>query len=148
VALSEVRGLPIDQRQELGANKEVDFLLTQHHLSQGEVGNAISVAQKEVFSEPGKPEPRIQLATLMIQRGEMKGAQASLAGVVSGSNKDDLSFTSVALTLYSVALCGPGASAQDKATSLRGIQRAVMLRPFSMKSWQALGYIRCYAAAT
>ncbi len=33
-ALSEVRGLTIDQRQELGVNKEVDFLLVQHYLSQ------------------------------------------------------------------------------------------------------------------
>lgn len=114
----------------------------------GEVGNAISVVQKEVFSEPGNHEPRIQLATLMIQRGEMKGAQAILTGVLSSNNKDDLSSTSDALALYSIALCGPGASAQDKATSLRRIQRAVMLRPFRMKSWKTLGYIRCYIAAT
>lgn len=33
-ALSEVLGLPIDQRHELDANREVDYLLVQHHLSQ------------------------------------------------------------------------------------------------------------------
>jgi superkiller protein 3 len=33
-ALSEVVVLPIDQRQELDANREVDYLLVQHQLSQ------------------------------------------------------------------------------------------------------------------
>ncbi len=83
----------------------------------------------------------------MIQRGEVKGGLASLAGLVAG-NKDDLSSTSAALTLHSIALCGPEASVQERASSLREIQRAIMLRPAEGKPWQALGYIRCFAAAT
>ncbi|KAF9451265.1 protein prenylyltransferase [Macrolepiota fuliginosa MF-IS2] len=145
-ALSEVINLPLDQRQELDINREVDYLLVQHHLSQGKIDKAVSVAQKEVLSEPGKPEPRIQLATLMIQKGERRSALALLAGTSSSGTKEDLVSTSTALVLHSVALCSTEASAQDKATSLREIQRAIMLRPFNMKSWRALGYIRSCAA--
>lgn len=116
--------------------------------TKGRISDALSVAQKEVFSEPGKPEPRIQLATLLIRKGERRSAFALLADTSSSDNKDDLPSMSAALTLHSVALCSPDASGQDKATSLRQIQRAIMLRPSNMKSWQALGYIRsCIATA-
>lgn len=33
-ALSEVLGLPVDQRQELDDHREVDYLVVQHRLSQ------------------------------------------------------------------------------------------------------------------
>jgi superkiller protein 3 len=157
-ALSEVLGLPLDQRQELDTNREVDYLLVQHHLSQvcpsqiiptrahipkkGKINGAVSVAQKEVLSEPGKLEPRIQLATLMVQKGERKSALALLSDAITGGDKDDISSASAALTLHSVTLCSPEATAEDKVTSHGEIQRAIMLRPSHVKPWQALGYIR------
>ncbi|KAJ3567050.1 hypothetical protein NP233_g6613 [Leucocoprinus birnbaumii] len=140
-ALSEVLGLPLDQRQELDTNREVDYLQVQHHLSLGQIDDAISVAQKEVLSEPGKPELRIQLATLMLQKGERKSALALLSDAIT-SEDDDLASTSAALTLHSVALCAPEAPAEDKSMGLREIQKAIMLRPSHVKSWQALAYIR------
>ncbi|KAF5351978.1 hypothetical protein D9756_007386 [Leucocoprinus leucothites] len=142
-ALSEVLNLPLDQRQELDTNREVDYLQVQHHLSLGQIGDAVSVAQKEVLSEPGNPEPRIQLASLMLQKGERKSALALLSdAIASNRDVDDLSSTSAALTLRSVAVCTPEAPAEDKTVSLREIQKAIMLRPSHVKSWRALAYIR------
>ncbi|KXN90207.1 Superkiller protein 3 [Leucoagaricus sp. SymC.cos] len=146
-ALSEVLGLPLDQRQELDTNREVDYLLVQHYLSQGKVNGAVSIAQKEVLLEPGKPEPRMQLATLMFQKGERKCAMALLSDAIA-NDQEDLTSTSAALALHSVAMCTPEAPVQDKVTSLREIQRAIMLRPSHERSWEALAYVRsCIAVA-
>jgi len=163
-ALSEVRNLPIDRRQELDTYREVDYLLVHHHLSlvskldvlfagsnsrdmKNQTNEAVSVAQKEIFSEPGKFEPRIRLATLLFCKGEQNSAQALLSDAIK-NNRNDLALTSDALTLHSIALCAPGATAKDKAAMLREVQRAIMLRPWRVKPWQALTYIRSWSATS
>jgi len=160
--LSEVRNLPIDRRQELDTYREVEYLLVQHHLSlvskldvlfagsnsrdlKNQTSEAVSVAQKEIFSEPGKFEPRIRLATLLFRKGEQSSAQALLSDAIKNV-RNDLALTSDALTLHSIALCAPGATARDKAAMLREVQRAIMLRPWHVKPWQALAYIRSWSA--
>jgi superkiller protein 3 len=157
-ALSEVLGLPVDQRQELDVHRDVDYLVVQHQLSkvccvlfpfglnlncfQERSGDAMAVAQREVFLEPGKSEPRIRLANLMIQSKRPRAALSLLSEAVSTSIGDDPASAVVALRLHSVALCSPDAPTQNLQEGLREIQRAVMLRPFNLKSWQTLGYIR------
>jgi len=109
-----------------------------------QTSEAVSVAQKEVLSEPGKIEPRTRLATLLLRKGEQNSARALLSDAIK-NNRNDLGLTSDALTLRSIALCATGATAKDKAAMLREVQRAIMLRPWHVETWQALTYIRSWS---
>jgi len=160
-ALSEIRNLPIDRRQELDTYREVDYLLEQHHLSlvrnldvfagsnsrdtKNQTSETVWLTQKEVLLEPGKFEPRIRLATLLFRKGEQKSARALLSDAIK-NDRNDLALTSDVLTLHSIALCATGATPKDKAAMLREVQRAIMLRPWRVKPWQALTYIRSWSA--
>ncbi|KAI0674837.1 TPR-like protein [Trametes maxima] len=142
-ALSEILSLPLDQRLQRDPERDVTYLLTQHHLGQGDATQALSVAQKAVFAEPARTDVRYSLASLTLRSGESGAALAVLGG--SAQTQGDFAQLRASLALRAVALCveetGHGAEA------LRLAQKAVALSPWDRHSWEALAYVRGRSAS-
>ncbi|KAF8070280.1 TPR-like protein [Lyophyllum atratum] len=132
-ALSEILALPLEKRHELDPDRNVDYLLTQYHLGQGDVKKAVTVAQSAVWAEPSRSEARTALATLMLQQNQFDSALA----VLSGSDDASIDNLPASLNIQAVAH-----SHSDRAVALREVQRAVMLSPSNMRCWQALALVR------
>ena len=143
-ALSELLSLPLDQRHERDPEREVTYLLIQHHLGQGDAKQAFSVAQKAVFAEPARADVRRELASLPLQIGDGAAALAILGG--SAQTEGDLAQLRASFVQHAVALCleiGNGGSATE---ALKLAQKGVMLSPWDKRGWEALAYIRSRSA--
>lgn len=107
---------------------------------QGDSTTALSTAQKAVFAEPARAEPRCDVASLTLQLGEPSSTLAILSG--SSAQKDnDLDVVRASLGLCAVAesLVGGG---EGPRLGLREAQRAIMLSPWEMQNWRVLAYVR------
>lgn len=149
-ALSEVQSLPIERRQELDPQRHVVYLLMQHHLAQvcivtcpvsavtvnclhqGDVEQAIRIAQKALHIEPSSIHLRRELASLTLQQGNMSATHAMI-DVHSLTRQDEAKGT---LPLAAIACDGKGGAA------LRYAQKAIILDPANTQSWKVLAYIR------
>lgn len=131
-ALSEVQSLPIERRQELDPQRDVVYLLMQHHLAQGEVEQAIRIAQKAMHIEPSSIHLRRELASLTLQQGNTNATHAMI-DVCSLTHQDEAKGT---LPLAAIACDSKGGAA------LRYAQKAIMLDPANIQSWKVLAYIR------
>ncbi|KAI8969575.1 TPR-like protein [Trametes punicea] len=138
-ALSEILSLPIDQRHERDPERDVTYLLVQHHLGQGDAKHALSIAQKAVFAEPERTDARRELASLTLRSGQSASALAILEG--SAQNQNDFAQLRASLALHAVSRC---VEDEDRAASkaLRLAQKAVMLSPWGSTEWKALAYVR------
>ncbi|KAF8135619.1 hypothetical protein EV363DRAFT_1321133 [Boletus edulis] len=130
-ALSEIQSLSIERRQELDPRRDVTYLLVQHHLGQGDVEQATRIAQKALHAEPSNVQLRRELASLILQQGNLRTAQAILEVHLSEENIMEMKET-----LPLVAIAGKG---QD---AFRCAQKAIMLDPGKLQNWQTLAYVR------
>ncbi|OSD01253.1 TPR-like protein [Trametes coccinea BRFM310] len=142
-ALSEVLSLPVDQRHERDPERDVTYLLIQHHLAQGDPKQALSVSQKAVFAEPERTDVRRELASLTLRNGESAAALAILGG--SAQTQSDFSELRASLALHAVV---ESVEAQEDAQSdaLRLAQKAVKLTPWDKRAWEALAFARSRSA--
>lgn len=135
-ALSEILALPLERRHALDPAHDVPYLLTQHHLAQGDASGALSTTQTAAYAEPSQSTIRRQLATLTLQQGEAATAVAVLRGATSADDapedNDDLALRAVA-----EAVVEP----KDEA-AVRLAQKAVQRRPWARMTWRALAYAR------
>lgn len=134
-ALSEILALPPDQRLARDPDREVTYLLVQHHLGQGDVQQALSVSQKAVIVEPSRPEIRQTLAELVLQQGDGEGSLAVLAA----THQESLAQQRDSLYLRAIARC-VNAKTQEEAHQLA--HKAVMLTPWDKRNWQALAFVK------
>ncbi|KAI0371043.1 TPR-like protein [Pilatotrama ljubarskyi] len=141
-ALSEVLSLPLDQRHERDPERDVTYLLVQHHLGQGDARQATSVAQKAVFAEPERTDVRRELASLTLRDGKSSAALAILSG--SSQARGDLADLRASLALHAVALCVE--SWGGAAEALKLAQKGVMLSPWDRRGWAAVAYVRSRGA--
>ncbi|PPQ64992.1 hypothetical protein CVT26_015701, partial [Gymnopilus dilepis] len=149
-ALSEILALPVDQKHQLDPQRHVDYLLTQHHLAQGDVKGALSLAQAAVQAEPSSTSQRNRLASIVMQSGEYNDALALLAGVAAGAagKSGDMHADIEALSIQAVARASgsEGLSKEEEQErlnkALREAQRAIMMRPSEMRGWRTLAYVR------
>ncbi|KAJ7647495.1 superkiller protein 3 [Roridomyces roridus] len=128
-ALAEVLALPLDKRLELDPRRDVNYLLTKHHIGQGNAGKAIGVAQGAVFAEPGRQDSRNQLAMLNIQMGDSTAARALLS---ASAESFETARNSVALQAI---------TATENESAKRYAQKAVFLSPGETRSWQTLACV-------
>lgn len=134
-ALTDLLSLPLDRRLKLDPQRDVDYLLTNHHIGQGNAAAAFSVAQGAVFAEPGRSDVRRELATLSIQRGLHTSALALFA---AGSDSDSVDTARKLLALQAVSESLTG---DEVKIGKRQAQKAVFLSPWEMRNWQALAYV-------
>ncbi|KAI0633616.1 TPR-like protein [Trametes polyzona] len=142
-ALSELLSLPLDQRHERDPERDVTYLLVQHHLGQGEAQQARSVAQKAVYAEPARTDARRSLAALTLRSGAPAAALAILGSPESRA-QGDFAALRAALALHAVALCVKARESAPEA--LRLAQKAVVLSPWDKQAWEAVAYVRSRAA--
>ncbi|TCD60261.1 Superkiller protein 3 [Steccherinum ochraceum] len=136
-ALAEILSLSIPERQERDPEGDVTYLLIQHHLSQGDIAQAISVAQKAIVAHPSHPKHKQQLAALALQSGKADVAQAVLSSL---SAEEDLTQSREVAALQAlVELQGPQGRQQ---VAMRLARRAVMLAPWKEFDWRALACVR------
>ncbi|CAK5265358.1 unnamed protein product [Mycena citricolor] len=130
-ALADLLALPPDRRFTLDPSRDVDDLLLQHRLGQGNLSLAMAIAQGSVMAEPSRAEARQQLALLNVQRGEPSAAVALL----STESSDTPAWKHLALQAMSLSLKG---DCDNSAVSLA--QKLVFLRPWDEDHWQALAH--------
>ncbi|KAG6829553.1 hypothetical protein H0H92_004222 [Tricholoma furcatifolium] len=138
-ALSELLALPREQRYDRDPGRNVDHLLTQYHLGQGDTKKAVAVMQGALFSEPSRIECRASLARVMIQEEKYDAALALLEG--TSSKEVGVAELPTLLSLRAVALVATG----NKDEAMHAAQRAVMLMPSDTRCWQALALVRSRA---
>lgn len=160
-ALSEVMALPIDQKHKLDPQRDVDYLLIQHSLSQvrpdslnyphivyffvykqGDSRQALSIAQHAVSLEPSSIKQRSRLACLIIQnRNDAEEALALLKGVINLDDNGQLEAAISGFNLQAVAqVCN--SDTDHNIDALRKAQRAIFMYPSDLKGWQTLAYVR------
>ncbi|KAH9895045.1 TPR-like protein [Cubamyces lactineus] len=143
-ALSEVVSLPIDQRHERDPERDVTYLLVQHHLGQGDAKQALSVAQKAVYTEPERTDVRRELASLTLRNGQSAAALAILGG--SAQTQSDFAELRASLALHAIALSVEGGDGLTVSEAIRLAQKGVMLSPWDKQGWEALAYVRSRGA--
>lgn len=136
-ALSEIVALPLEQRHQRDPRRDVDYLLMQYALAQGDVARARSVAQKSVLLEPSRPQSRRQLATLELQDHNPTSARAILDGAATAGS------ASYDEARQSLGLRAVAAVAADPLSAAMLAQRAVMLTPWNQAHWTACAYSKC-----
>ncbi|PIL34098.1 hypothetical protein GSI_03809 [Ganoderma sinense ZZ0214-1] len=141
-ALSELLSLPLDQRHERDPEREVAYLLVQHHLGQGDAKQALSVAQRAVFAEPERTDARRELVSLTLQSGESAVALAVLGG--SAETRGSFAELRASLALHAVSLCLESGTV---AEALKLAQKGVMLSPWDQRGWETLAYVQSRPAA-
>ena len=139
-ALSELLSLPLDQRHARDPEREVAYLLVQHHLGQGDAGQALSVAQRAVFAEPERTNARRELVALTLQNGE----SASALAVLQGSAQTQGGFVELraSLALHAVSLCLESGAGANIAVASKLAQKGVMLSPWDQRGWETLAYVQ------
>jgi superkiller protein 3 len=130
-ALSEILCLSFERRQELDPRRDVTYLLVRHYLGQGDVEQAARAAQKALHAEPSNVQLRRNLASLILQQGDVRTAQAILEIHLSEENVAE-----VKETLPLLAIAGKGREA------FRCAQKAIILDPGKVQNWQTLAYVR------
>ncbi|KAF6760007.1 superkiller protein 3 SKI3 [Ephemerocybe angulata] len=142
-AVSEIVSLPPDERVALDHDGNVDYLLIQYHLSQGDLAKAITTAQKSLFSSPANIVKNNTLGALLLKMRYPSGTLALVSGhenaLTAGSTTLMLSAVAHYL-LYSAA--EPGAQEEHEKKALKAAQRAVMMNPGKAICWQVLACIR------
>jgi len=137
-ALSEILSLPLERRHILDPRRDVNYLLIQHHLGQGDTTQALSVAQHAVYTEPSLSSPKRTLASLNLQQGQHASALAILASQ-PGENvvnvRDALGLSAIAGSMGK-----PGDEGLRDA--MRRAQKATILAPWDVKNWQTLAYVK------
>jgi len=142
-ALSEVMALPIDQKHRLDSQRDVDYLLIQHGLSQGDSTQALSIAQHAVSVEPSSIKQRSRLACLIIQNGNNAEALALLNGVNNMDNNGQLEAAISALNIQAVLTAQVCNDDKDyNIDALCKAQRAILMCPSDPRGWQTLAYVR------
>ncbi|KAF8894921.1 hypothetical protein CPB84DRAFT_1682470 [Gymnopilus junonius] len=142
-ALSEILALPIDQKHQLDPQRHVDYLLTQHHLAQGDGKEALSLAQGAVRAEPSSTSQRNRLASIVMQSGQYKDALALLAGITLADKSGDMNANIKALNIQAGARASDSKGEQESLhKALHEAQRAIMMRPSEMRGWRTLAYVR------
>ena len=120
---------------------------------QGDVKQAISVAQHSVYADPSSLRPRNRLASLNVQQGQNNEAFALLANKAFAASKFEIDAegATTAFSIQAVAQAASSPSLGDNNThvgngllhgALRSAQRAIMMRPSEIKGWQALAFVR------
>ncbi|CCM00695.1 uncharacterized protein FIBRA_02734 [Fibroporia radiculosa] len=147
-ALSEIVSLPLDQRLSRDPDREVPYLLVQHHLGQGNTQDALAVAQKAAVAEPSRSDIRQELASLVLRQGESSGALAVLGGSAA-AREDNLTQLRKSLYLEAVARAlASGDAAAPAHESVTMAQKAVVLSPWDLRGWQALALARSQNVAS
>ncbi|EIM82722.1 uncharacterized protein STEHIDRAFT_63802 [Stereum hirsutum FP-91666 SS1] len=149
-ALSEILSLPLDKRHERDPERDVDYLLTQHSLAQGEKGKALSHAQKSLFAEPSRSSARRTLAVLALQNEDPEAALAALSAASAGIDEGSAEGSAEGLALQAVAraLKGHGNVSEEREEEQKIIeakklaQQSVMLAPWEVKNWETLAFVR------
>lgn len=101
------------------------------HKLQGDAEQATRIAQKALHAEPSNVQLRRELASLILQQGNLRTAQAILEVHSSEEN-----ITEMKETLPLLAIAGKGKEAS------RCAQKAILLDPGKSQNWQTLAYVR------
>ncbi|KAF9529299.1 superkiller protein 3 [Crepidotus variabilis] len=154
-ALSEILALPVDRRLTLDPSRDVDYLLIQHNLSQGNAKQAISIAQRAVQTEPSQIEQRNRLASLLMTDGERQGGMALLPALDTSSTSTSITGSSTiplgqakevdalttSLNIQAAMLAANSSSRESIQEALCKAQRAIMMRPANSKNWETLAFV-------
>ncbi|KAA1474268.1 superkiller protein 3 [Dentipellis sp. KUC8613] len=137
-ALSELLSLPLDRRYERDPQRNVTYLLAQHHLGQGDVAGAQREIQKAIYAEPSRREERSSLARLSLQSGQPAKATALLSGF-----EGDVANAQASMALHALSKAmRPDGDAEDAWNAERMAQKAIMLAPWDKKNWEILASVR------
>ncbi|KAF8170200.1 superkiller protein 3 SKI3 [Mycena galopus ATCC 62051] len=140
-ALADLLALPLDRRLELDPQRDVNYLLTKHHIGQGNVEKALAVAQGAVFAEPSRWDVRNQLATLSIQQGNHTSALALLSASNRDSDTLDIARASLARASLALQAVTEAFNGDVSKVAKRQAQKAVFLAPWEVRNWEALAYV-------
>lgn len=135
--LTEILALPVDRRLQLDPQHDVQHLLVNHYLGQGNSSKAQSLLQAAVFADPVERSSRDHLAEMELQLGQPAAASAILAAAPE-ANTSALD----AGLAYSLSLRAVAASKIGSSDALHLAQRALRLSPQDRRGWTALAAVR------
>ncbi|EJD03262.1 TPR-like protein [Fomitiporia mediterranea MF3/22] len=145
-ALSEILSLPLDERHRRDPGRDIENLLTNHYLAEGNIQKAQSVVQGTVHAEPSHLGSRKELAIFSISQGRSGIAQALLTSLLNSSDLYNVEGAHEAVRLLAISSIISGIKSPAKAESQKVAQKAIMLAPWDAKNWLSLAYVKNAAA--
>ncbi|TDL26128.1 TPR-like protein [Rickenella mellea] len=144
-AFSEILGLSAEDRQKRDPGRDVEKLLSQHYLAQGDIKRASLLAQGLVHAEPSRDIARQELALLTLQEKQPAIAQALLSHSLSASLESSPGELHRSLRIVGTALASGSADEYETRTALKAAQKAVILAPWELDNWRGLAFVRTTA---
>jgi predicted Zn-dependent protease len=119
-------------------------LLKETVFKKGDLKKALMFAQSALYKMPSNMKYRIELATMMIQYEASQKVIALLSSYNDVPQDPQLLSERQCLLAVAYAL---GDSADGMRLALSCAQKAIMVLPYSTRSWQTLGFVRSQAAS-
>ncbi|KAL5507335.1 SKI3 [Sanghuangporus vaninii] len=141
-ALSEILVLPLDERHTRDPERNVEDLLTNHYIAEGNITKALSVVQGAVHTEPSYIGSRKELASLSLCQGQPEIAQALLSRLLDSPDVYRIDGAHESLRLLAIASVTSVNKYMTASDARKVAQKAVMLAPWDEKNWLAFAYVR------
>ncbi|CAE6419871.1 unnamed protein product [Rhizoctonia solani] len=135
-ALSEILAMPVEKRQSLDPGRQVDRILVQHYIAEGNVDQALQVVRNAISSESAPASSTKALLEFLIQTGDDKVVEVATSALKNLSDRDELSPLLRINGVAKAKMGNLGPSVQ------KDLEKAVVLAPWDEHNRLALAYVR------
>ncbi|KAF8757237.1 Tetratricopeptide repeat [Rhizoctonia solani] len=133
-ALSEILGMPTEKRQVLDPGHQVDRILVQHHIAQGNLDQALKVVRNAVALKSATTSSTRALLEFLVQTGDDKAVEVAISALKNISERNALS------PLLRIAGVASAKVGKLEPSVQKGLEKAVMLAPWDERNYLALTY--------
>ncbi|KAF8739668.1 Tetratricopeptide repeat, partial [Rhizoctonia solani] len=133
-ALSEILGMPTEKRQALDPGHQVDRILVQHHIAQGNLDQALKVVRNAVVLKSATTSSTRALLEFLVQTGDDKAVEVAISALKNISERNELS------PLLRIAGVASAKVGKLEPGVQKGLEKAVVLAPWDERNYLALTY--------
>ncbi|KAJ1304710.1 hypothetical protein OPQ81_005849 [Rhizoctonia solani] len=135
-ALSEIISMPPEKRQSLDPSRQVDRILAQHYIAQGNIDAALKVVQNAATSKFAPVSAAKTLAEFLVQRGDDKAVEIAVTALKNLADRNELG------PLLRIAAIGKAKTGNLEPSVQKEAEKAVVLAPWDGRNRLALTYVR------
>ncbi|CAE6511205.1 unnamed protein product [Rhizoctonia solani] len=135
-ALSEILSMPPEKRQSLDPSRQVDRILAQHYIAQGDIDAALKVVQSAATSKSAPVSATRTLSEFLIQRGDDKAVEVAVTALKNLTDRNELG---PLLRIAGIAKAKAGKLEHDVQ---KDVEKAVVLAPWDARNHLTLAYVR------
>ncbi|CAE6416415.1 unnamed protein product [Rhizoctonia solani] len=135
-ALSEILSMPPEKRQSLDPGRQVDRILAQHHIAQGNIDAALKAIQSAATTKSAPASATRTLSEFLIQRGDDKAAEVAVTALKNLTDRNELG------PLLRIAAIAKAKAGNVEPSVQKEVEKAMVLSPWDERNRLALTYVR------